>query len=280
VTARTQHPGEERLLASLLGDLPAEGARAVEAHLADCEACRAARAELDAMFAASVEALPQERPPAEAWPAIQRRIAASAAGTPGRGAPKTSARTAPARAPGQTPPHAARSPRTGAPRWALVATLALAVAMGGWALWQRQATFEARARIDALEARVQLLESVAGTVQARADSVAGEQARLVRWLARDDATLVRLPVAPDGLPHGSVVVLPDDRALIALRELPPEGRAYQAWGVRDGAFEPLAVFDTRTVEVDGAPYAELAVSLEADGGAASPSRLLGRIEVP
>ncbi|NBC95760.1 MAG: hypothetical protein GVY27_05340, partial [Deinococcus-Thermus bacterium] len=170
--------------------------------------------------------------------------------------------------------------RTGAPGWALVASLVLAAVMGGWALWQRQATFEARARIDALEARVQLLESVAGTVQARADGVAAEQARLVRWLARGDATLVRLAVAPDGLPHGSIVVLPDDRALIALRELPPDGRSYQAWGVRDGAFEPLAVFDTRTAEVDGAPYTELAVSVEATGGAPSPSRLLGRIEVP
>lgn len=283
MTRPSQHPAEDRLLAYLLGDLPAEEAREVEAHLADCEACRAARAEVDAAFVASVEALPQHGPPDGAWRAIQGRIAASADARPERASSRStsrspsrpSGRAASGRRPAPGPPR-----QTGAPGWALVATLLLATVMGGWALWQRQATFEARARIDALEARVQLLESVAGTVQARADGVEGEQARLVRWLARGDGTLVRLSVAPDGLPHGSVVVLPDDRALIALRELPPDGRAYQAWGVRDGTFEPLAVFETRTVEVDGAPYAELAVSVEATGGASSPGRLLGRIEVP
>jgi anti-sigma factor RsiW len=274
VTRPSQHLGEERLLAYLLGDLPAEEAREVQAHLAGCEACRQARAELDTAFSESVEALPQNAPPPDAWRAIQGRIA-DARPTADRDAPRTG-RQATERPPVRPSP----ARRVGAPGWALAAALLVAAAMGGWALWQRQATFEARARIDALEARVQLLESVAGTVQAHADGVAGEQARLVRWLSRADGTLIRLPVAPDGLPYGSVVILPDDRALIALRELPPEGSTYQAWGVRDGAFEPLAVFDARTVEVDGAPYGELAVSVEAEGGGPRPSRLLGRIEVP
>ena len=132
-----------------------------------------------------------------------------------------------------------------------------------------------------LETHIALLEATAGTVQARAAGLSNEQTRLVRWLARDDVATARLPVADDGIARGSVLFLPDRRALVALRDPPGENLDYVVWG-RSGDADPVAVrsFKTRTEQVDAAPYDALVVSLESWSEASEPTRVLGEVRVP
>lgn len=306
---------DEELAIYLLGELPEAEMEAVDAHLTTCAACREALARLDEVYVASVENLaveafsgedpPGDELPAALWQGIDAR-------TRGREAPRSSdaAHATPQATPKATPdanpdatadatPNAtrqappqspvpptgrstrrqapARAPRSRRPRvsWALVATLALLAVTGGWGAWQRQLVSEARADVASLEARVQLLQDVVGTVEARADALQTDQARLASWLARDAVTTSRLSAADDGTAPGSVLVQADGRALVVMRELPAEGRDFQAWGVRDGNVTSLGAFEGRTLEVDVGTYEAVAVSLEPDGGSPAPTEVLG-----
>lgn len=254
------HSVEERLTSYLLGELIATERAEVHEHLGGCSSCREALSELDEAFVATVETLPPVAPPERAWRGVVAR---------------TRARLEPPRP----------LPHDRADRWLRVAWLGslsvsvlVTVLVAAWGYQQRDAALEARRQLQALEARVEVLEAVTSLVQARADGLDSDQGRLVRWLARDDVTVQRLALADDGVAYGSVLFLPDGRALIALRQPAGEGRTYRAWGVSGDRYLPLASFAARTFEVDpasasaevGVPIEALAVSLEDEAATPAP----------
>ncbi len=147
--------------------------------------------------------------------------------------------------------------------------------MGSWGAWQRQQLLQARTELRSLESRVAVLESLVGSVQARADELAADQSRLAGWLSRDDVTSARLPEAGDGVAPGSVLFLPDGRALIVMRDVPAEGRTFQVWGARGAELVPLTTFVERTVEVEADAYESVVISLEPAGGSEAPTEVLG-----
>lgn len=254
------HPYEDQLSAYLLGELTPETEAELERHLADCESCRATLTQLDEAFVASVEALDAPPAPPSAWTAIETRTGDGAAQRP-------------------VSPGRSRTPRWLVTGWA--ATTVVALALGLWGAQQRATSLATADALATLEARVTVLEAVASTVQARADGLETEQGRLVRWLARDDVTARRLPAADDGLSRGAVLFLPDLRALVTLRTIPPEGATHVVWGVfEDGASEPLGSFSTRTIEVDATAYDALLVATVRDPAPSTPVAAAGRVEVP
>ncbi|MEX2501319.1 MAG: anti-sigma factor, partial [Trueperaceae bacterium] len=170
------------------------------------------------------------------------------------------------------------APGTNWPSWlgGLAAGLALTVAVGVWGGMQREAALEATARADRTQARVDLLIEQVGTVQARADGLAEDQAVLAAWLAREDADVRALGGDdPDAQAAGSVVLLPDGRALLVMRDPPGEGNDFQAWGVRGEQVTSLGVFSRRVTEVRSEAFDAVAVSLEPSGGSETPTRVLG-----
>lgn len=123
------HP-DDRLSLLLDGDLEAEAAAAVRAHVAGCAACRAVLADLEAVRQearawASVGATPA----ADLWPAIAARLASADAAAPAAGG--GSFVTAPTR-------WYQRRWTIGVPELALAASLV--AAMGGALLWSRSPT--------------------------------------------------------------------------------------------------------------------------------------------
>ena len=102
-----------------------------------------------------------------------------------------------------------------------------------------------------------------------------DQARVARWLSND--AVVRPLLQAETTPLGSVLFLPNGRALVIMRETPQQGNDFQAWGVMGGAVTSLGAFDGRTVVVEATGFEAVAVSLEPDGGSAAPTELLGAV---
>ncbi|MDZ7801962.1 MAG: anti-sigma factor [Trueperaceae bacterium] len=305
-TPRESHPLDQ-LPGYLLGESSREEAEAVEAHLRSCRACREERDRLEHAFVASVEGLPGPPPSEDAWAGIESRVWGHAT------APTTdAAATAPESAPlgpstrpddelrgapaeeaqpfgraARAPEAARRARKGGGARWrergsrpwasGFAAGLVLVVAVGGWGLWQRQEMLEVRAELRDARARVELLETEVGTIRARADDLVDDQARLARWLARNDVTVRRLPPEGEGEPfaQGSVLFAPEGRALVVMHASPGEGRDFQAWGVRGDAVTSLGVLEGRTLVVEADTFDAVAVSREPDGGSDTPTEVLG-----
>lgn len=269
-TGTGPHPPEDQLSAFLFGELPAVEMEAMDVHLQTCGRCQETLARLDQAFVAAVESLPRTDAPADGWAGIEARLGASDdVGEAGAAAP-----TYPPAAPTSIPRR-----RADAGGWplAVAASLVLAAVLGGWGAWERQQATRIRAELAALRNRVEVLEAVAGTVQARADEVVSDQVRLARWLARDDVAMTRLPLGGGEVAPGSVLFLPDGRALIVMRSPPAEGRAFQVWGVEADAYTPLAVTRELTVEVQADAFPRLAVSVEPEEGSEAPTELLGEV---
>lgn len=303
-TPRESHPVDQ-LPGYLLGELSREEAEVVEAHLRQCRACREERDRLEHAFVASVEGLPGPPPSEDAWAGIESRIRGhatapttdAAATAPGPASPAPSIdpddetrgahdeETSPIGRAARAPEAArrARNPARGRERgpspWAsgFAAGLVLVVAVGGWGLWQRQEMLEVRAELRDARARVELLETEVGTIRARADDLVDDQARLARWLARDNVTVRRLPPEGEGEPfaQGSVLFAPEGRALVVMHASPGEGRDFQAWGVRGDAVTSLGVLEGRTLVVHADTFDAVAVSREPDGGSDTPTEVLG-----
>ena len=287
------HPHEEQLAGFLLNELPAAEMDAVDRHVASCRRCQETLARLDGAFVAVVEALPEERAPEDGWDRIEERLRAWRPGASDdrveHGGDRDDAHVVDehadattGRGTGEAPDDAPVSlapPRRGtsAAAWTfgLAASLVLAAVLGSWGAWQRQQLLQARTELRSLEGRVAVLESLVGTVQARADELASDQRRLAGWLSRDDVTSARLPEAGDGVAPGSVLFLPDGRALVVMRDVPAEGRTFQVWGVRGAELVPLTTFVERTVEVQADAYESVVISLEPAGGSEAPTEVLG-----
>ena len=106
--------------------------------------------------------------------------------------------------------------------------------------------------------------------------VQAEQQVVSRWLARPDVRAFTLP--PQGEdPIGSVLVLPNGRALFVLAQPLPAGETYQAWGHREGEQTSLGVFETAVFEVGYTGFEAVGVSLEPTGGSVQPTRPLGKV---
>jgi len=292
--SRDPHPHEEQLVGFLLNELPAAAMDAVDRHVASCRSCQETLARLDGAFVAVVEALPEERTPEDGWDRIEERLRAWRPGASddrledsgddhdgrhdehhgrSRGEAQDDDR-GDDRVPARTPP-----PRRGASAAAwiggLAASLVLAAVLGSWGAWQRQQLLHARTELRSLEGRVAALESLIGTVQARADELVTDQRRLAGWLSRGDVTSARLPEAGDGVAPGSVLFLPDGRALVVMRDVPAAGRTYQVWGARGAELVPLTTFVERTVEVEADAYESVVISVEPAGGSDTPTEVLG-----
>lgn len=86
---------------------------------------------------------------------------------------------------------------------------------------------------------------------------------------------------------GSVLMRPDGEALFVLREPPPEGRSYQAWGHTSDDWEPssrerltsLSISDDQVFEVDAENYVALYLSLEPTGGSPQPTYPVSRVSL-
>ena len=102
----------------------------------------------------------------------------------------------------------------------------------------------------------------------------GEQRKVAGWLSRSDVVTRQL-LDEQGERLGSVLTLSDGRALFVLRDPPPAGSSYQAWGQRDGERVPLGVSDSSLLEVPYTGFDFIGLSLE--GGSSQPSRPLGRV---
>lgn len=259
------HPPEEQLAAYLLDELTATEMDEVDRHVATCGRCQETLALLDAAFVASVEALPDEPVPAGGWARIADRLRER------HGTPNQDETFVPDRGPAQRP-----APSLAGWVGGLAASLVLAAAvLGSWGALQRQQLLEARTELRSLEGRVAALESLVGTVQARADGLVTDQRRLAGWLSRGDVTSARLPEAADGVAPGSVLFLPDGRALVVMRDVPTEGRTFQVWGARGAELVPLTTFVERTVEVEASAYDSVVISVEPAGGSDAPTEVLG-----
>lgn len=97
-----------------------------------------------------------------------------------------------------------------------------------------------------------------------------EQRRVASWLAREDVSPV--PIAdPDGERLGSVLLLPDGRALFVLREETEPGRTYQAWGHTGAQLVSLELSSRPVFEVSYGGFDALYLSLEPAGGSDQPT---------
>lgn len=103
-----------------------------------------------------------------------------------------------------------------------------------------------------------------------------EQQKVAGWLSRPDVTTEQLLDA-QGERLGSVLTLSDGRALFVMRERPPGGSSYQAWGQRGGERVSLGVSDGSLLAVPYTGFDTIGVSLEPRGGSPQPSRPLGRV---
>jgi anti-sigma-K factor RskA len=121
--------------------------------------------------------------------------------------------------------------------WALAASLVLALAGLWWGFRQNQLVQTLRA----------------------------ENTIVSRWLARSDVRVMALPQV-EGQTFGSVILLPDGRALFVLKELPAKNQTYQAWGYINDDEVSLGITSGHLLEISYTGYEELAMSLEPYGG--------------
>lgn len=103
-----------------------------------------------------------------------------------------------------------------------------------------------------------------------------EQQLVSRWLARQDVRVYALPPQGEKL-LGSVLVLPNGRALFVLAQPLSTDKTYQAWGHRGGKQTSLGVFKTTVFEVSYSGFETVGVSLEPTGGSVQPTQPLGKI---
>lgn len=107
--------------------------------------------------------------------------------------------------------------------------------------------------------------------------VQSEQRKVAGWLSRPDVAAQQLTDA-EGERLGSVLTLSDGRALFILRDAPPPGSSYQAWGYGDAPTN-LGLTNRTLLEVPYTDYEVLEISLEPKTGSSQPTQPLGRVSV-
>lgn len=245
--------------------MPAERAQ-FEAHLAECEECRAECGGLRPVARGLARAVPQVDPP----PALRERVI--------RAATKAATPSGPALSP-------ARRPSANAWPWLAVAASLAAVALGAYAMELRSRDSDREARLqDALNQVSRAQSEIADARRAALDA----QAQVAVLAAPD---LVRIDLAgqtPAPAARGRALWSRSRGMIFTASSLPPlpAGRVYQLW-VLTAAGPPIsvgvlpsdragalsAVFQTPP---DIPPPAGVAVSDEPEGGVPAPT---GRIWV-
>jgi anti-sigma-K factor RskA len=246
-----------------LGALEPDERAAVEAHLAEPGPHQGCPEEVGRAHVAAAElarALPEVKPDAAVWRAIEARTGA------------TSRR---------------RPPLIGPVGWVAVAAAAAALFFLQVELREvrRQRDAASRAQADAAAAageRDRLraeVEALAGATALQRDALA--------LLARPGTRVVPLQPQPGQTARAVAVYdAAEGRALILSSSLPPlEGKSYQLWVIRGtapprpaGFLQPgaggVAAGEVEPSLVQGAPPDALAVSLEPAGGSPSPTQIL------
>lgn len=255
-------PDAHTLLAAYAADSVDAAERAdVEAHLAECDGCRADLREHRETLAQLASAV-AEAPPARLRDAVLSRLDSTAQLPPLVPAPDDGTERGPAHGarPAVTDPEPApgrrRRPTLSRALFGLAATVLAATALGGM-LW-------------GWESREELAE------------VRAEQAAVQEVLQAPDLVTARADVTlPDGSVGDEVVVLASpasDVAVLLTAGLPeaPEGSTWQAWTLSGDSVRPADAFDAAdgtTVALHGglADADAVAVSLEPAGGSQQPT---------
>ncbi|WP_042428998.1 anti-sigma factor [Streptacidiphilus anmyonensis] len=232
-----------------LGALEEDERAAFEEHLADCDSCAVEVAEFQATSARLAQAAAQS-PPAAMKQQVLRRIAEVRQEPPQVEVPAPRASTAPARA------------RRGA-RFALAASLAAAVALGGVAAWQYTRAEEAHQQAQ------------------QAQQAQAETAQIAAVLSAPDAHAVVGAVGGAGQGGHATVVTSrsENRAVFLTPGLPdlPSGKTYQLWFDDAGVMRPAGLVapgaSDQTVLLKG-PLAQaqgMGITVEPDGGSLHPT---------
>lgn len=108
-------------------------------------------------------------------------------------------------------------------------------------------------------------------------ALAEEQAKLARWLS--DPEVKWQPIQNDqGQAFGTMLWREEGPCLMVMREPPPRGKVYQAWGRKHGAPPvSLGVFTGRVFETNYEGFDLMGISLEPPGGSPEPTQPLGRV---
>ncbi|ADD27874.1 anti-sigma factor domain-containing protein [Meiothermus ruber] len=111
----------------------------------------------------------------------------------------------------------------------------------------------------------------------RYQALAEEQAKLARWLS-DPEVKWQLIRNDQGQAFGTMLWREEGPCLMVMREPPPRGKVYQAWGRKHGAPPvSLGVFTGRVFETNYEGFDLMGVSLEPPGGSPTPTQPLGRV---
>lgn len=98
------------------------------------------------------------------------------------------------------------------------------------------------------------------------------------WLLalREPTTRVLTLTSPQGEVVGRVILRADRLGLVLLRQTPPRGKVFQAWGLGHGEPLPLSTFRLPLKSLRLPPEAlAVAISLEPPGGSLRPTTLFG-----
>jgi len=103
-----------------------------------------------------------------------------------------------------------------------------------------------------------------------------EQAQLAHWLALPAQWHLLKNAEGEGI--GSMIWTKDGGCLIVMRDPPPAGKVYQAWGSEKGRKVSLGTFRGRIYETTFLGFDRIGVSLEPPGGNLQPTEPL--ISIP
>jgi hypothetical protein len=104
-----------------------------------------------------------------------------------------------------------------------------------------------------------------------------EQARVAYWLALPADWRLLKNAKGEGI--GSMIWTEDGGCLIVMRDPPPAGKVYQAWGTQKGRKVSLGTFRGRVYETSFLGFDRMGVSLEPPGGNPQPTEPLGSIPI-
>lgn len=257
----------------VLGVLSDEDRRTLEAHLADgCPTCEAELERLGHGAHVYAASAPVRRAPKAARARILEAVRAEAA-TTRLGRTEGPRGVAPLRVP----------PRRRSLEWALAAAAVLAIVAG---VLQWQGAVGLRRDLDTARKQLEATRMQVTTLQGALES---EREWSTFW-ASPRVREIRLDATPDGSPTllAKVTYDPDSkRAVVAVSNFtPPAGKDYQLWAITASGPASLGLVRAdasgnafmRLMNVGGAETpAAFAVSLEAEGGAPTPTAPAGPV---
>ncbi|GGJ42055.1 anti-sigma factor domain-containing protein [Deinococcus roseus] len=105
-----------------------------------------------------------------------------------------------------------------------------------------------------------------------------QQTRLIESWLQNNPKVEALKLQ-DQTQVASVAFHPDGQALVIMNQKAEQQKSYQVWGIKGGQPVSLGVVASRTFQVDTSGYEAIAVSLEPEGGSATPTQVLGAVPI-